>query len=73
MELKGCCFKHTAANEQYMCDHIASVLGSEGIATGNKPLAIWKYSIPEEPIPQVNRDREGGDSGSGYVRGVHSH
>ena len=54
-EVRGCCFKHTAANEQHMCDVIASALGSEGIVVGNKPLGVWQYSIPEEPVPQVSR------------------
>ena len=42
-----------------MSNHVAAVLRSEGIAVGNKPIAVWRYLIPEEPVPQV-RGREGG-------------
>ena len=53
MEVKGCCFKHTAMTEQFMSDHVGKVIGVEGIVVGNRPRGMWKYSLPEEPLPKV--------------------
>ncbi|CAI8015944.1 hypothetical protein GBAR_LOCUS9845 [Geodia barretti] len=52
-EVRGCCFKHTAHNEQHMCDVIASVLEKEGMVVGNRSLCLWRYSIPGEPVDVV--------------------
>jgi hypothetical protein len=53
-EVRGCCFKHTAHNEQHMCDVIASVLEKEGMVVGNRSLCVWHYSIPGEPVDVVS-------------------
>ena len=53
IEIKGCCFKHTAATEQYMSEHVGEILEKHGIPVGNQPVALWKYSIPDEPLPKV--------------------
>ena len=53
IEIKGCCFKHTAATEQYMSEQVGEILEKHGIPVGNRPVAVWKYSIPDEPLPKV--------------------
>jgi len=53
VEIKGCCFRHTAATEQYMSEFIDQLLNKHAIPVGNRPAAMWKYSIPEEPLPKV--------------------
>ncbi len=53
VEIRGCCFKHTAVREQYMSDLVGEVLGGEGISVGNKPIAMWQYHIPTQPLPKV--------------------
>ena len=53
IEIKGCCFKHTAATEQYMSEHVGEILEKHGIPVGNRPVALWKYSIPDELLPKV--------------------
>jgi molybdopterin/thiamine biosynthesis adenylyltransferase len=53
-EVKGCCFKHTAHNEQVMCDVVTTALGAADLVpVGNKPLCVWSYSIPEDLIATI--------------------
>ena len=53
VEIRGCCFTHTAANEQHMSRVAADILKQEDIPAGNIPVAVWLYNIPEEPLPKV--------------------
>ena len=62
-EVRGCCFKHTAHNEQHMCDVIASVLEKEGMVVGNRSLCLWHYSIPGEPVDVVSSNNNVGEKG----------
>ena len=36
-----------------MSEVVGAVLAREDIAVGNKPVAVWKYNIPGEPLPKV--------------------
>lgn len=53
-EVRGCCFKHTAHNEQHMCEVVASVLEKEEMCVGNRALCVWHYSIPGGPVDVVS-------------------
>lgn len=55
VEVRGCCFEHTALTEQYMSEVVGAVLAREDIAVGNKPVAVWKYNIPGEPLPKLKK------------------
>ena len=53
VEVRGCCFQHTALAEQYMSEMVGAVLARENITVGNRPVAMWQYNIPGEPLPKV--------------------
>ena len=55
VEIKGCCFRHTAATEQYMSQLIGQLLSEHNIVIGNRPTAMWRYSIDGEPMPLVSQ------------------
>ena len=67
VEIKGCCFRHTAATEQYMSECVDEILKKHAVRVGNRPAAMWKYSVPEEPLPKVCKcllhDHEGERTG----------
>ncbi|KAL5476146.1 hypothetical protein EMCRGX_G026057 [Ephydatia muelleri] len=55
VEVKGCCFKHTAVTEQFMSEHVGKVLAAQGMVVGNRPRGMWKYSLPQEPLPKIEK------------------
>ena len=36
-----------------MSEQVGEILEKHGIPVGNRPVALWKYSIPDEPLPKV--------------------
>lgn len=36
-----------------MSEQVGEILEKHGIPVGNRPVAVWKYSIPDEPLPKV--------------------
>eukprot|EP00042_Codosiga_hollandica_P017814 m.50213 g.50213 ORF g.50213 m.50213 type:complete len:523 (+) comp48082_c0_seq1:103-1671(+) len=56
-EIRGCCFQHTAALEQFMARKISEALRPVGIQVGNVPLGWFAYdsTTPAHPYPAVGR------------------
>ena len=49
-DIRGCAFWHTAVRENVMTSKVAASLGPLGITACNKPLGIFEYSAPHQPL-----------------------
>ena len=53
VEIRGCCFKHTALTEQHMSAVISDILSKVNVPVGNRPIGLWHYQFPSEPLPRI--------------------
>ena len=54
VEVRGCCFKHTALTEQHMSTVISDILSKFNIPVGNRPVGLWHYQqLLGEPLPRI--------------------
>lgn len=54
-EINGCCFQHTALTEQYITHLVGELLLESGLVVGNRPVGVWKYTIPNDPTTFVEK------------------
>ena len=54
VEIRGCCFKHTALTEQHMSTIVSDILSKFNIPVGNRPVGVWHYQqLLREPLPRI--------------------
>ena len=54
VEIRGCCFKHTALTEQHMSTIVSDILSKFNIPVGNRPVGLWHYQqLLGEPLPRI--------------------
>ena len=48
VDVRGCQFFNSVYRELYFTEKISSLLQSNGLVSGNRALAVWKYEFPAD-------------------------
>eukprot|EP00054_Salpingoeca_dolichothecata_P015663 m.90681 g.90681 ORF g.90681 m.90681 type:complete len:537 (-) comp21597_c1_seq4:48-1658(-) len=54
-QIRGCCFPHTSLNELQMSHRVDELLKPFGMRCANRPIALYKYEIPNSELPKIIR------------------